>query len=322
MTGFLIAIAIFAWFLLAATVASVARIHGFSFTEFFIYSIFVLPLTSLFVVYVSARRAETGNRRDGSGGSLRRRGFATIRGFTVIVVGGAGVVGLLAFGPSPGRVLSYFERTAAAAIDLDECAARVEDPLFECLQDEMAAFEWTDVSRSSAPPAQQPGWSFDPVEVSVEPPSGYASIEQEPRPTTRNERLAGDGHRSPDPDREAKKISPLEIRIAQRLLRDLGHNPGPADGKFGPRTLKAIIAYQRESAVETDGRLTHALIERLTEDHDSRHDGKRVAAGKPQPVQKPGASEDADAFASGKPATNPAPDYPTNGASRPVSLIQ
>jgi hypothetical protein len=49
----------------------------------------------------------------------------------------------------------------------------------------------------------------------------------------------------------------------QRRLRALGFDPGPLDGKMGPRTRKAIVAYQRARGLSADGRPTGGLLDRL-----------------------------------------------------------
>ncbi len=49
----------------------------------------------------------------------------------------------------------------------------------------------------------------------------------------------------------------------QRQLRDLGYNPGPADGIYGPKTKAAIEAFQRNYRLPVDGRPSQALLDRL-----------------------------------------------------------
>jgi hypothetical protein len=44
-----------------------------------------------------------------------------------------------------------------------------------------------------------------------------------------------------------------ERRQVQRALNSLGHGVGPADGIFGPRTRKALAAYQRGQGLEPTG---------------------------------------------------------------------
>lgn len=43
------------------------------------------------------------------------------------------------------------------------------------------------------------------------------------------------------------------VREAQRLLEALGFSPGPVDGVFGPRTLGAVLEYQRSQGLTVDG---------------------------------------------------------------------
>jgi murein DD-endopeptidase MepM/ murein hydrolase activator NlpD len=44
-----------------------------------------------------------------------------------------------------------------------------------------------------------------------------------------------------------------EVREAQQLLAALGFNPGPSDGVFGPRTLDAVLDFQRSLGLQVDG---------------------------------------------------------------------
>jgi uncharacterized protein (TIGR02594 family) len=44
-----------------------------------------------------------------------------------------------------------------------------------------------------------------------------------------------------------------DVRAAQARLAELGHAPGPIDGIWGPRTRRAVIAFQREAALPADG---------------------------------------------------------------------
>lgn len=43
------------------------------------------------------------------------------------------------------------------------------------------------------------------------------------------------------------------MRDLQRRLRELGYDPGPVDGVFGPRTETAVQAFQRDSNLRPDG---------------------------------------------------------------------
>jgi cell wall-associated NlpC family hydrolase len=49
----------------------------------------------------------------------------------------------------------------------------------------------------------------------------------------------------------------------QKMLKATGFDPGPLDGLFGPRTQKALLAYQRATASKVDGTLDLPDLERL-----------------------------------------------------------
>jgi peptidoglycan hydrolase-like protein with peptidoglycan-binding domain/DNA invertase Pin-like site-specific DNA recombinase len=44
-----------------------------------------------------------------------------------------------------------------------------------------------------------------------------------------------------------------QVRLLQRRLQALGQAPGPIDGLFGPRTEAAVLRFQREQGIATDG---------------------------------------------------------------------
>ncbi len=54
----------------------------------------------------------------------------------------------------------------------------------------------------------------------------------------------------------------------QAGLADLGYDPGPVDGKYGPKTKMAIESYQADNGLLTDGLVTPEL---------AAHIGERVA---------------------------------------------
>ena len=49
----------------------------------------------------------------------------------------------------------------------------------------------------------------------------------------------------------------------QAKLQELGYNPGPADGMMGPRTVSAILAYQRRHRLPMDGLPSDELLGHL-----------------------------------------------------------
>ena len=64
---------------------------------------------------------------------------------------------------------------------------------------------------------------------------------------------------NPSSQDERKTKSNLIMNI-QKALRDLGYNPGPADGKSGSRTVSAIKAFQRDQGITQDGKIDEMLL--------------------------------------------------------------
>ena len=60
-----------------------------------------------------------------------------------------------------------------------------------------------------------------------------------------------------------------DVRQAQRLLSQLGFEPGPADGVIGSRTERSVRRFQEREGLPTDGRISAALIDRLKQAAES-----------------------------------------------------
>ena len=76
-----------------------------------------------------------------------------------------------------------------------------------------------------------------------------------------------------EPSNEADTAASAPTRemtlTAQTLLVGLGYDPGPLDGLDGPMTRDAVRRYQSDTGTPVDGRITKALLDRLSEsDHD------------------------------------------------------
>jgi N-acetylmuramoyl-L-alanine amidase len=83
------------------------------------------------------------------------------------------------------------------------------------------------------------------------------------------------------------------IRGAQQRLSGLGFNPGPHDGEMGPRTRRAIAAFQQAEAavLQVNGSLDRETIKRLRALHDNE--------------SLPGAPEDWDGTPPERPTVDP-----------------
>jgi len=53
------------------------------------------------------------------------------------------------------------------------------------------------------------------------------------------------------------------VASVQAELAAAGYDPGPADGRYGPRTADAIRAFQRDHALAEDGQVSPALLDAL-----------------------------------------------------------
>jgi localization factor PodJL len=76
--------------------------------------------------------------------------------------------------------------------------------------------------------------------------------------------LPADGWDSSEVEtREVALPGPDIIRNVQNLLTSIGHNPGPADGIWGPNTRRAITEFQIQNQITATGRLTPDLLRKL-----------------------------------------------------------
>jgi peptidoglycan hydrolase-like protein with peptidoglycan-binding domain len=64
-------------------------------------------------------------------------------------------------------------------------------------------------------------------------------------------------------DRDATTAAGGSVRSAQAKLKSEGFDPGPVDGRMGPRTASAVRAYQKAQGLQQSGRLDQATLDRL-----------------------------------------------------------
>ena len=77
------------------------------------------------------------------------------------------------------------------------------------------------------------------------------------------DRLVGKPPLSVAPPAGETRLSREEVKEIQRLLGDLGFNPGGADGRVGPRTRDAIRAYQKSAGLVPDAYASPRLLASL-----------------------------------------------------------
>jgi peptidoglycan hydrolase-like protein with peptidoglycan-binding domain len=74
--------------------------------------------------------------------------------------------------------------------------------------------------------------------------------------------VSGDDDHTRPRRRDAPARPPFVLE-AQRALRDLGYDPGPIDGMFGPKTRAALEKYQATEKLPATGELDGLTLERL-----------------------------------------------------------
>ncbi len=92
-------------------------------------------------------------------------------------------------------------------------------------------------------------------------------------------------------DAAVPKPAQETILTTQKLLAGLGYEPGPLDGLDGPKTRDAVRSYQADAGLPSDGRITKALVEKLSDagrDNTGRAAGPGLASKKALPVYAAG----------------------------------
>ena len=84
--------------------------------------------------------------------------------------------------------------------------------------------------------------------------------------------------------KRADRVSTIHV---QNALTAGGHTPGPADGRFGLLTMKAVVAYQSAHGLDPSGMVDEALYAQIVS-------GKapKPAAEKKAPAKKAAAAKE------------------------------
>ena len=67
----------------------------------------------------------------------------------------------------------------------------------------------------------------------------------------------------PMSERGAKQGDASRIRRAQEALKSEGHDPGPVDGRMGPKTQDALRHFQKQENLRETGRLDQETMSKL-----------------------------------------------------------
>ena len=73
-------------------------------------------------------------------------------------------------------------------------------------------------------------------------------------------------------------LSRDQIRQAQIILKQKGFDVGELDGKLGPRTRKALMAYQQQQGLQATGQMDQQTVSALGIVHGSRQDTQSPGA--------------------------------------------
>jgi len=65
------------------------------------------------------------------------------------------------------------------------------------------------------------------------------------------------------PERELDRVERAQTAKLQKLLRDAGHDPGPVDGRSGPKTREAVASFQRSAGLDVSGQADPQLLKAL-----------------------------------------------------------
>ena len=93
--------------------------------------------------------------------------------------------------------------------------------------------------------------------------------------------------------KRADRVRPIHI---QNALAAAGHPPGPADGRCGLSSMKAVVAYQNAHGLDPSGMVDEGLFAQIV----SGKAAPKPKAEKKAPAKKPAAKQEA-------PAKEPAP---------------
>ena len=96
--------------------------------------------------------------------------------------------------------------------------------------------------------------------------------------------------------KRADRVSTIHV---QNALAAAGHAPGPADGRFGLLTMKAVVAFQTAHGLDPSGMVDEALFAQIV----SGKAAPKPKAEKKAPAKKPAAKAAADT----KPVAKKAP---------------
>ncbi len=80
----------------------------------------------------------------------------------------------------------------------------------------------------------------------------------------------------------AARMSPEQVKAVQQALKDKGHDPGPVDGRLGPKTRTALKEFQKAEGLQETGRLDRETMAKLGVEGTSGAASPGTETGKPR----------------------------------------
>ena len=90
--------------------------------------------------------------------------------------------------------------------------------------------------------------------------------------------------------KRADRVSTIHV---QNALTAAGHTPGPADGRFGLSTMKAVVAFQNAHGLDPSGMVDEALFAQIVSGKAAPKPKaeKKAPAKKAAPAKEPAAKK-------------------------------
>lgn len=121
---------------------------------------------------------------------------------------------------------------------------------------------WSVAPAVAADPADKPDKTEstkDKVKEKTE--SAVDKIKEKAHET--KEKISEKMHRGDKAGEPAAKGGDPDVRAAQQALKDRAQDPGPIDGRMGPRTQAALKQFQRAEGLQATGTLDDATKDKL-----------------------------------------------------------
>jgi peptidoglycan hydrolase-like protein with peptidoglycan-binding domain len=114
--------------------------------------------------------------------------------------------------------------------------------------------------------------------------SGWAAEEKKAPPPAKAEKMA-----EPEKKPEAGKMAggSEETKKVQEALKAKGNDPGPIDGRMGPKTRAALKSFQEANGLKGTGQLDNQTAEKLGVSKAGTATGKETKAKEPASKEPP-----------------------------------